>query len=91
MNVIAQELKVKPFKVKIPGALVNTMASLGSIAGKAMNKNFALNRDKLNELTPDYWICSSQKSYDHFKFKPKYTMDSGVPQTVAWYKVNGWL
>jgi nucleoside-diphosphate-sugar epimerase len=91
MSVIANELKVKPFRVKIPGAVVKTMAAVGSAAGKALNKNFPLNRDKLNELMPDYWICSSQKSYDHFNFKPKYTMESGVPHTVAWYKVNGWL
>lgn len=91
MGTIAHELKVKPFRVKVPGMLVKTMASIGSLAGKALNKNFAMNKDKLKELTPDYWICSPQKSFDHFKFKPKYTMESGIPQTVAWYKVNGWL
>ncbi len=91
MNVIAKELKVKPFRVKVPGFMMKTMASMGSIAGKALNKSFLMNRDKLNELTQDYWICSSQKSYDRFKFKPQYTMESGVPQTVAWYKINGWL
>ena len=91
MGTIADELKVKPFKFKVPSLLMRTAASMGSIVGKALNTNLPLNRDKLNELTPDYWICSSQKAFDHFKFKPKYTMESGVPQTVAWYKVNGWL
>ena len=91
MGVIAKELKVKPFRVRVPGALMTTLAAAGSLAGKALNKNFQLNRDKLKELQADYWICSPQKSFDHFKYKPKYTMESGVPQTVAWYKVNGWL
>lgn len=91
MGVISTELKVKPFRIKVPGFAVKSMAIMGSLAGKLLNKSFALNRDKLNELTPDYWICSSQKAFDHFKFKPKYTMESGVPQTIAWYKVNGWL
>ena len=91
MGTIAKALNVKPFRIKVPSAVVSTLASAGSLAGRLMNKNFQLNRDKLKELTPDYWICSSQKSFDHFKFKPKYTMESGVPQTAAWYKVNGWL
>lgn len=91
MGVIAAELKVKPFRIKIPEVVINSLASAGSIAGKMFNRSFQLNRDKLKELQADYWICSSQKSFDHFKFKPKYTMESGIPQTVAWYKVNGWL
>lgn len=91
MGVIAAELKVKPFRINIPSFAVKSMAAMGSMAGKFFNKSFSLNNDKLNELTPDYWICSSQKANDHFKFKPKYTMESGVPHTVAWYKVNGWL
>lgn len=91
MGIIASELKVKPFRFKVPGALINSLASVGTVAGKVFNTSYQLNRDKLKELMPDYWICSSQKCFDHFKFKPKYTMESGVPQTVAWYKVNGWL
>lgn len=91
MSVISQELKVKPFRFKVPGGLVGMLGKAGTMIGKALNKNLPLNQDKLNELMPDYWICSSQKSFDRFKFKPKYTMESGIPQTVAWYKVNGWL
>ncbi len=91
MGAIADELKVKPFKFKIPSFLMKTAASVGSLVGGALNTNFPLNTDKLNELSPDYWICNSQKAFDHFKFKPKYTIESGVPQTVAWYRVNGWL
>jgi nucleoside-diphosphate-sugar epimerase len=91
MTTIAQELKVKPFRFKVPSMIMKSMASMGSLAGRALNTNFPMNQDKLNELTPDYWICSSQKAFDHFKFKPKHTMESGVPQTIAWYKINGWL
>jgi len=91
LSLIADELKIKPFRIKVPGSVISTLASVGTIAGKVLNKSYALNRDKLNEIKQDYWICSAQKSYEHFKFKPKYTMESGIPQTVAWYKVNGWL
>jgi nucleoside-diphosphate-sugar epimerase len=91
MTLIAEELQVKPIRIKVPGALVSLLASGGSLLGKIFEKNFALNKDKLNELTPDYWICSSQKAFDQLHFKPKYTMESGIPHAVAWYKINGWL
>jgi len=91
MNLISSELKVKPIRIKVPGTLVSLLASGGTLAGKILNRNLPLNRDKLNELTSDYWICSSQKAFDHLSFKPKYTLETGVPQTATWYKVNGWL
>ena len=91
LSLIAQEMKIKPIRIKVPASLVNLLATSGSVAGKILNRNFPLNRDKLNEMNPDYWICSSQKAFDTLPFKPKYTLESGIPQTLAWYKVNGWL
>ena len=90
-TLIAEELQVKPIRIRVPGMLVSALASGGSLLGKMMNKNLPLNKDKLNELNPDYWIVSSQTAFDQFSFKPKYTMESGIPQTVAWYKIHGWL
>jgi nucleoside-diphosphate-sugar epimerase len=91
MSLISAELKVNPIKIKIPGSLVSALASGGTFAGKLLNRSLPLNRDKYNELISDYWICSSQKAFDKLSLKPKYTLETGVPQTVAWYKVNGWL
>jgi nucleoside-diphosphate-sugar epimerase len=91
MGLISAELKVKPIRLKIPDTLVSTLASGGTLAGRLLNRSLPLNRDKYNELMPDYWICSSQKAFDQLSLKPRYTLETGVPQTVAWYKVNGWL
>ena len=91
MELIASELKVKPIRIKVPASLISVLARGGTYAGKLLNKNLPLNRDKLNEINPDYWICSPQKILDQLQYKPKYTMETGIPQTVAWYKVNGWL
>ena len=91
MTVIAEELQVKPIKFKIPNALISALAAGGTLLGRLTQKNMVLNLDKLKEMVPDYWICSSQKAYELLEFKPKYTLESGIPQTVAWYKVHGWL
>ncbi len=91
LSMIADEMKVKPIRVKIPGILVSGLAAAGTLTGRVLKKSLPFNLDKLKELTPDYWICSSQKAFDRLGYKPKYTMESGIPQTLAWYKVNGWL
>jgi len=91
MSLIAEELKVKPIRFVVPSGIVNVLASGGTLLGNMLKKNLPLNRDKLNELNPDYWICSPQKLTDQVGFKPKFTMETGVPETATWYKVNGWL
>ena len=91
MGIISSELKVNPIKLRLPGGLVSALATGGTLAGKLLNRSLPLTRDKLNELIPDYWICSTQKALDQLTFKPKYTLETGIPHTVAWYKINGWL
>lgn len=91
MSLIAEGLKTKPIRVKLPSSLLSFAALSGSLLGKALKVNIPFNRDRFQDMIPDYWICSSQKAADQLQFKPKYTLESGIPQTVAWYKVNGWL
>jgi nucleoside-diphosphate-sugar epimerase len=91
MGIISHELGVKPIRVKVPVSLVSVIFKAGTLLGKIVGKNLPLTDDKLHEMLPDYWICSSQKAFEQLDFKPKYTMDTGIPQTIAWYKVNGWL
>ena len=91
MGLIAEELHVKPIRIKIPVSIVSAVFKAGTWASRLVGKTIPFTDDKLQELLPDYWICSSQKAFQALHFKPKYTMDTGIPQTVAWYKVNNWL
>ena len=91
MNSIADAMKLKPFRLKLPSPAVSMAALAGTLAGNLFNKNMPFNLDKLKEVAPDYWICSSQKANDQLNFKPKFIMESGIPETLAWYKINGWL
>lgn len=91
LSIIAQEMNVQPIKFTVPNPLVSVLAYAGTIVGKILKTSMPLNEDKLNELRPDYWICSSQKITEKLNFKAQYTMESGVAQTLAWYKLNDWL
>ena len=91
MGMIATELNVTPIRVKIPIFLVTAGFKTGTLLSKIAGKSLPFTEDKLHEILPDYWICSSQKAFKDLGFKPKYSMDSGIPQTAAWYKMHGWL
>lgn len=91
LSMMAKELNVKPITFKIPEVAVRLLAQVGSVATDYLNLNTPLNRDKLNELIPDYWICSTEKAKELLKYSPKYNMETGLAHTIAWYKLNGWL
>ena len=91
LSIIASEMKIEPIKFRVPNALITAIAGAGSLATKILKINFPINRDRLSEIHADYWICSPEKINALIAFKPKYTMESGVAQTLGWYKINGWL
>jgi dihydroflavonol-4-reductase len=91
LKTIAESLDVHPFKFKLPKAALYLAAGAGTALGYLSKKTFALNVDKLNELLPDYWICSNQKAKDTLGFAPEYTLASGMASTIDWYKRRKWL
>ena len=50
-----------------------------------------LNQEKLNELTAPNWICSIEKAQKELNYNPTYTLNTGLSETLRWYKEKGWL
>lgn len=91
LETIAQALGKRPVSFTVPQfairAAANSMDWFGRLTGKAT----ALNKDKVNELLPDYWICSNEKAKRAFGFEPRYDLATGMRQAVEWYRRNGWI
>jgi dihydroflavonol-4-reductase len=91
LSTMAEKLGRKPIKFKIPSAAIFVGAAAGSALGVLSKKAFALNLDKLNELRPDYWICSNEKAKKVFNFSPEYSLGLGMADTIDWYKRQKWI
>jgi len=91
LSTMAEKLGRKPIKFKIPSAAIFVGAAAGSALGVLAKKAFALNLDKLNELRPDYWICSNEKAKKVFNFSPEYSLGLGMADTIDWYKRHKWI
>ena len=48
-------------------------------------------RDKIRELTQNYWLCSNQKISKEYAFKVNYTIDQALCKTMKWYEKQGLL
>lgn len=50
-----------------------------------------LNRDKYNIMKQRNWRCDISPAIHELGYKPSYDLGHGVPETIAWYKKEGWL
>jgi len=89
-DVLAAILKVKAFTVKIPETVLFTAGFLAELFSKATGTGMLLTRQKVKELTGD-WVCDISLAKKDLYFKPAYSMQKGMLETVKWYKENKWL
>jgi nucleoside-diphosphate-sugar epimerase len=88
---IAERLNCDPLKIKVPQSAV-ALAAWGLTAlGLLTKKSFPLNLDKLNELSPDYWICSNEKAKSVLGFVPEFDLASGMANSIEWYRRQKWI
>jgi dihydroflavonol-4-reductase len=88
---MAHALNVRPFEVSVPRLVVAGLARALEAASQVTGKNFPLNRDKLKEIEPDYWVCSSEKAKDMLGFQPQLNLSSGMADAIRWYKAKKWI
>ncbi len=88
---MARCLGVKPLEVKVPKFALRTAARAMTALGRATRTTYALNTDKLNEILPDFWICSSEKARKAVGFATQYNLSSGMADAIKWYRTQKWL
>lgn len=91
LSTIARSLQLKPFSFPVPKGAITAAAVGLSAIGKITGRTFPLNMDKLNEILPDYWVCSNRKARELLGFEPQYTLTTGMADAIDWYKRQRWL
>lgn len=54
-------------------------------------KPTTLNNDKFKIMKQRNWLCDTTPAHRDFGFSPRYTLEQGVNEAIAWYKQAGWL
>jgi len=90
-NITKRLLGISTFKIHLPLSVIKIVAGIAEGVSKITKKPSALNVEKLNELTAANWICSIEKAQQELDFKPQYDLNSGLEETLNWYKQNKWL
>ncbi len=83
--------KKSVMKIKIPHAIVLSLAWISEQFGKLSSKPPVFNYEKGIDFIQDYWICSTQKAINDFGFQQKMSLENGMKDTINWYINNKWL
>lgn len=84
-------LKRKAIRFHIPMPLVKTLAFVLETTNGWLKKPSVINREKLHELAARNWICDISKAKTELAFAPKFDLQSGLEDSIAWYTKNKWL
>lgn len=91
METMETLLGKKALKLKVPETAANALAHLFDGVSYLARKPFPLNRDKIRDLKPDYWVCSPEKAVSRFQFRADMGFSDGMRETIAWFKANKML
>jgi nucleoside-diphosphate-sugar epimerase len=90
-DVIKSLLHKKTLRFHLPIPAVQAIAFLLESVYRLSTRVPVFNREKVNELKADNWICSIEEPQRDLNFAPQYNLEAGLAQTLAWYKTNKWL
>jgi UDP-glucose 4-epimerase len=90
-NIAKQVLKIKTVKIHLPVIFVKLIAIIAEKYSSLSNKAAVLNREKLNELMAVNWDCSIEAAKTDLGFSPEHNLQSGITETLGWYKSHNWL
>lgn len=89
---LQKEMGVKSvLRITAPEAVLAVVCFLSEQWSKLTGKLSALNMDKLQLLKQRNWRCDIAPAQQELGFQPKWNLEKGVAETVAWYKQAGWL
>jgi nucleoside-diphosphate-sugar epimerase len=90
-KIAKKKLSIKTLKFHLSVNFVKLIAAISEKVSSLTNKAPILNIEKLNELTAVNWSCSIELAKRDLGFDPQYGLDSGLADTLKWYRENEWL
>ena len=78
-------------RIKAPLWVLRVATAVGELTGRMTGSISALNNDKYHILKQRNWRCDISDARRELGFVPRYQLERGVKETIAWYRQQGWL
>lgn len=88
---VSRAMGKKSRTLKIPLPMVYTVAFFSESISRMTRKPSIINRQKIKEMRQEGWVADTKITRGKLNFRPDYTLDEAVIETLEWYKKRGWL
>jgi len=89
--VIGHILGVSPNLITTPGLLIKALGALSGLYARLIGQATIFTYPKSKELLHTDWSAQSTKPNALKTWHPRYTLTTGMENTVDWYRQNGFL
>jgi len=90
----AKIMEKKVMKIQVPFSMIHLAAWVTEMMSHFRRNPHILNREKMKEIHAMKkwgWIADTQKARELLSFKPAYSLEQGLQETISWYVSKGWL
>lgn len=88
---VATSLGVKGMPLCVPLPIIRVAAHISALIGNIRGRYPVLNPDKVHELSAKSWLCDNKTTEQELGYQPKYNLQAGLDETIAWCKSEGLL
>jgi dihydroflavonol-4-reductase len=78
-------------RILVPPAVVRAVGGVNSLAGALAGRAMMLDWQKANEILQPYWLCDISKAKVELGYRPRYSLEDGLRDTIGWYEKEGWI
>lgn len=83
--------KKRVLSLKVPLSLLKVISIVAEDISRLTKKPSTLNRDKYKIMKQRNWECDINPLKADLGFTPKYNLETGLKESLEWYKSNGWI
>ncbi len=90
-RLVKKAVNRKVLSIRVPHAFIYLVGGVSQFLGKFKKKPPILTIEKAQEISQASWSCSPNKAVEELGYKEAFSLETGIPETIAWYKENGWM
>jgi dihydroflavonol-4-reductase len=90
-RLIAQTLGRKYRHTSLPAWAAIAIGIAGDLRTRMTGRPTSINSQKVKELLESFWVCDVSRSMTFLGFNPRIDLETGIRETVQWYRSHGWL
>lgn len=77
--------------LRLAESTIALLATASDVVAQATGSPGMLTRDKVHELEPAAWVCSSEAAARDAGWRAPTALETGVAATARWYRDEGWI